>query len=483
MTVSFPAEDPEEPEEKPMTGEADLDDIDFITDPQPNTEDYIQIWDVEDLSLVGSGQWHDDKEFKDDAYYIQMTDIDLEGIDWEPLRGQEGPSLSGGTYDGNGYSILNLKVDTDGLYGGLFRYIMDSTVKNLTFIDPEVRISNSQAGTGTAGVLVGVMVGNCFVDQVRVIGGRIVAEANPSGGGIRNVGGIAGQFVGEGESVMQRCYVENMTIENMTIESSSAKAGGLVGYLQYSEFKDSYAKNVTIAAPGGGGLLGQANGCEISNVCCENGQIGIAGESDNAGGLMGAIFDSSLNYAHFVGDVFGLRHVGGLIGYVGDHLSSIAYCYADANIYSEGESPLAERVGGIVGAASNAMILSTHFRGNIEAECNYVGGLLGRAGRVTIGDCSFSGSIQGNSCVGGLAGELSDNSILTSCNSKGSVSGYNNVAGVVGGFWNSEVSYTSSSMQVSADAEHGFAAGIAVGSGGTVNNVSFFGEILSGYWR
>lgn len=57
------------------------------------------------------------------AYYIQIADIDLRGESWKPIGNEENPFT--GDYDGNGYTISNLKYsqyNIDYEYIGLFGY-------------------------------------------------------------------------------------------------------------------------------------------------------------------------------------------------------------------------------------------------------------------------------------------------------------------------------------------------------------------------
>ena len=61
--------------------------------------DWIPIWDIEDLSLVGSDEPHDGHIFAPGAKYIQkyiqMVDLDMAGVTWEPLLGVNLPALLG----------------------------------------------------------------------------------------------------------------------------------------------------------------------------------------------------------------------------------------------------------------------------------------------------------------------------------------------------------------------------------------------------
>ena len=125
------------------------------------------------------------------------ADIDLGGVEWEPINGFRG------TFDGNGYTISDLTV-----YGttnvGLFGSIV-GTVKNVTVTDAEVE------GTHWVGVIVGYAYGT--IDNCAVIDSTVVCEDDsdePEDGD--KAGAIVGYICGEPQSYLTNCYAEDVTI-------------------------------------------------------------------------------------------------------------------------------------------------------------------------------------------------------------------------------------------------------------------------------
>ena len=81
---------------------------------------FTGIYSVEDLVAI--------QEKDRSANYILMKDLDLSGIDWEPLTFGSNRNYAG-TFDGNGHTIKNLQAET-GDHIALF-YGNDGTIENL----------------------------------------------------------------------------------------------------------------------------------------------------------------------------------------------------------------------------------------------------------------------------------------------------------------------------------------------------------------
>ena len=172
---------------------------------------------------------------------VELTnDVDLAGIDWTPI-----PSFAG-TFDGKGYKICNLTVDTT-TSAGLFGKISDpkAVVRNFTIENASVTgdragviageggspgcvVSNitvcgaiSVVGNEYVAALIGhggyVQVSNCHVDG-GTKGGTVTAKAK--------VGGIFG-MTGEQSAVACDCTVKNLTIT--ATDPTDSKAGALMG--------------------------------------------------------------------------------------------------------------------------------------------------------------------------------------------------------------------------------------------------------------
>ena len=113
------------------------------------------------------------------------------------------------TFDGCGYSIENMTVEMDASastpYGGGFFQNMNGTMKNVTFINADVK--STEAGKGNVfGIAAGYAYGNVTFENIKVQGSKVSAFGK--------VGGILGMAADPGTSVttMKNCSLEDVEI-------------------------------------------------------------------------------------------------------------------------------------------------------------------------------------------------------------------------------------------------------------------------------
>lgn len=203
-----------------------------------------------------------------DKHFIQIADIDLgtspwnDGRGWTPI-GDFSVRFTG-TYDGDGYSINNLTIARDDMYQALFANMeAGSTIQNVVLNNVDVE------GNSMVGALVGYQFGGDIINS----------HANGSVRANSNVGGLVGQSNG-----------------NITESFTSGSVTGLNNGTGQYYF---------------GGLAGRlANGASISNSYSSASVTG-----DNAvGGLVGYVFDSTVDKSYAWGLVTGTFQLGGLVG-------------------------------------------------------------------------------------------------------------------------------------------------------------------------
>lgn len=240
------------------------------------------------------------------------ADIDLTGIEWEPIGGLDASCNFKGEFDGCGYTIANLMMDLGdrgeaktraGLFASTCSKIHDFTLSN-------VNISASGSD-----LRVGALGGNVWGGSV--ISDVIVDGFTFNGSGYLYVGGIAG-----------RCYEQ-----------------GALGASGVAVISDCVVKNVNIAAEGYtevGGVLGANSGYfSIDNVDVEgaviNANVTQNNGSENCG--IGGFFGSDAlggAYDYKNCDVAGLEiTVNGTVGaYVGGFAGRAmgGNCWANPNI-------------------------------------------------------------------------------------------------------------------------------------------------------
>lgn len=183
-----------------------------------------------------------------------VNDIDLKGVDWEPINWRPGDDTGNkhGYFDGKGHTIRNLKIDgeksqSQGLFG-----ITTIDVKNLTIENASFNNISSFTGAiagNSYGDFENCSVKNVFIraydyytehPQTIRIGGMVGIH---NGGnmtnctaddvnvkGFHSVGGLAG-FVNETSNRMyERCTVTNSSLWNVALSGTGLKqVGAIVG--------------------------------------------------------------------------------------------------------------------------------------------------------------------------------------------------------------------------------------------------------------
>ncbi len=255
-------------------------------------------------------------------YFKLMKDIDLASKPWTPIgNSTHFPHLR---LDGNGKSIINLKVDVGDGYAGLFYWLSGtsstekSVVRNLT-----IRNADVKTGGRDAGVIVGSTsfsdIMNCRVDGA-------VTSAYCAGG-----------IVGSGDPSIINCRADvNVTVNAPASTSTprpSVTAGGLIGDISFNNEHDNTITNCTV-----------------------RGTVTVSSQDQSA-----------------IRNDF---HVGGVAGLA---FANVIDCTSYAEVYSTSENEV--RVGGLVGAVgAGGEIKNCSAYGNVHGKKNnFVGGAYGYA--------------------------------------------------------------------------------------------------------
>ena len=195
--------------------------------------------------------------------FVMSNDIDLSSIaNWTAI-GNGLTKYFSGTFDGNGYEITGLTIDSTSAYQGLFGYTSGATIKNLGLTEVDV------TSTGAA---VGALVGQAVNSTIQ----NVYTEGSVSGA--TYVGGLVGNALG---STLTSCQASG------TVVGSLSSVGGLVGILSGTITSSSSSANVSgkISA---GGIVGYANSATLISVY----STGTLDDTDNTdvyktGGLVG----------------------------------------------------------------------------------------------------------------------------------------------------------------------------------------------------
>lgn len=177
-----------------------------------------------------------------------MADIDLAGIDWEPI-GQTGNCTFNGVFEGNNHTISNLSVDSEDQAGahyssGLFGWVESHTaghghIKNVKIAGATVK------GHHNCGALVGYITQEtALVENCHVTGATISCTyANGDADGDK-----AGALIGNATVATP---VKDCTAADSKV-SSGRDAGQLIGAGREANVSGCSAANVTVEANGTG---------------------------------------------------------------------------------------------------------------------------------------------------------------------------------------------------------------------------------------
>ena len=355
-------------------------------------------------------------------------DIDLANVEWISIGTSESRSFNG-TFNGNGYTILNLKITQDHQYSGLFGYnvgmIRDCTVNGYI---TAAATSDVYCG-GIVGYNAGIME-DCNT-EIDICISSTQHAANVSV--YVRIGGIAGYNSGEIRNCSTSGNIEcSETVSSSEGVSASGSAtayiytGGLIGYNQNGIVEGCFTSGDIIAVamsrsvsgsfekystsvklyPYAGGLIGYNNCGEIDNCYAKGSVYAEATYSADddavgtcrcyayAGGLVAYNESGTINNCHAEGLVeansnsryewnwrysrqyYATFYSGGLIGY--NALGAIENSYATGNVIANVEityhvygenvsSDIQTYVGGFVGYNKNGTITNGSAIGNITS--------------------------------------------------------------------------------------------------------------------
>lgn len=299
-------------------------------------------------------------------YFKLMKNIDLASKLWTPIGNEVNfPHLR---LDGNGKSIINMKVDVSGKYGGLFYWLSGtsstekSVVRNLTIRNAEVK-----TGGRDAGVIVGMTSFTDIMD-CRIEGSVTSAYC-------------AGGIVGSGDPNIINCRADvNVTVNapasTSTSRPVSVAAGGLIGDISFNNEQDNTITNCTVRG----------------TVTVSNQDQSESRNDFHAGGVAGLAFANVIDctsYAEINSTYEKEVHVGGLVGTVGAG-GRITNCSAYGTVHGKKNNFVGGAYGYAVGNHERV-----HFGGKIEnipdVGTGAVGIFIGHAyGVFQTKNCSYS---------------------------------------------------------------------------------------------
>ncbi len=296
--------------------------------------------------------------------YILMDNIDLSGIDFEPIGNSTSPFT--GVLDGNNYTIRNMNINSGNQYVGLFGYVKNGTIENLILEDATVISTYSSTSTSNAshiGGVVGYITGTSTSNVATINNTRIMGNSSIKTSEIEeekranrvNIGGIAGYAYSN--TTITNTYT-NVNIRANTT-SGVIDAGGLIGYntgtIAESSATGEVVANTTTGGTDVGGLVGYTTGGKIENSYATGAvEANTTSGVIYTGGLVGRKVGNSvylyITNAYATGEVTATSaenaqiYASGLIGY--------SYCAQIKNTYAVGEvvaNSTKKTIGGLIG--------------------------------------------------------------------------------------------------------------------------------------
>ena len=325
-----------------------------------------------------------------DKYYKLANDITYEkpqslGISnkayWQPIGNDKTPFT--GYFDGNNKSIIDLDINQQDPYAGLFGKVVNSTITSLNLKNPD--ISGHEFVGSIVGYSIYSNISNIKVTDIDIIASKIKA----------NAGGLVGAA---NSTQINNCSVE--TSDNLF--GSTDYCGGLVGYMTANtNLSNSYVKLSNSAELGGsdqiGGLVGY---CEDSKIINSDFTGVIKASSKEVGGIVGKASNSTISKcATLEGSASGSMNIGGVCGSLIDN-SLIEECSSSIDV-----TGAADNVGGLVGNSENSSIVNSYVTDKtVKCSADCSGGLVGFIKDSSIESCYSRAPVSGKDSVGGLAG-------------------------------------------------------------------------------
>lgn len=310
----------------------------------------ISVIDLTSTGTQGEQYWHD-------------------GKGWKPVGSAD--SMFSGSFNGKGYDINGLTIQReDENYIGLFGYIQDGIVSNLTLRN--TAISGNRHTGGLAG-----WSENAIIDNIKVYGtvsgtsfssGGLVGRSNSDSitnsstsgtiSGASGTGGLAGIL---SSGTIERCFSSaNVSGANIT--------GGLVGYSNNGDIIQSYATGHVTGDTTIGGLIG-GDDHGVIRECFATGNVTGSVET---GGLAGHSHGLIL-YSYAIGDVSGIKDIGGLTGRISGDFHSPNYGKIEES-YAIGKVSGSENTGGLLGRASGGTSVSAYWNTATSSQSESAGG-------------------------------------------------------------------------------------------------------------
>ena len=186
--------------------------------------DHIMIYTPADLAALHAlwDNYNDGDQGYKGYTILLMNDLDMNNINFNGHTiGWNDDNKFGGTFDGQGHIIRNLKIEANENNRGLFGKIDNGKVMNLKLVDVDIH-----AGDGDdchIGAICGKMYNHSTISHCAVVGGSVRAYEKDND----EFGAICG-YMTNNHNTIEYCY------SNITVEADY-QVGGLVGKIEQGD--------------------------------------------------------------------------------------------------------------------------------------------------------------------------------------------------------------------------------------------------------
>ncbi len=282
-----------------------------------------------------------------------------------------------GTFDGNNKTITGLYINQTTNNAGLFGYVSNAEIKDLTMQNCKVVSTGENVGNFVGYVNNNLTISNCGAEETEV------------GGDDYYFGGIVGYA--NGTLTITNCYNTGSVVGRIGV-------GGIVGRVDRTLTITNCYNTGSVNCGRGwvGGIVGFFSSGTITN--CYN--TGSVSSSDNSvGGIVGTASSRTLTITNCynTGSVSGDQHVGGIVGHDSGTLTI-------ANCYNTGSVSGSYNVGGIVGNDIGTLTITNCYntRSVSGSGSSRVGGIVGYVDSVTITNCYYLKTSSVNANLGAV---------------------------------------------------------------------------------
>ncbi|MCM1438712.1 MAG: dockerin type I domain-containing protein [Roseburia sp.] len=291
-----------------------------------------------------------------------VADIDLSSVaNWVPI-GINATTYFGGTFDGDGHTISNMKINKNSANKGLFACAINAVIKNLTVKNPVI----TSTAYNTTGGIVG-WIQNAEIINCHLVGGSIQSGKSYTGGivGYINLANAAHYATIDGCSSTFDPAADGNTNVVSEIKGLSY-VGGIVGYAANTKAANTITitncystRNILSTAGYSGGIVGCGVGANISK-CYSTGAVTVDGAA-YAGGIVGYVltYAAKISDCFSTGDIFsytasGSAYAGGIAGRIHIKGCTVSNCYALGNISSVTTKASTHAMAGGISGLANA---------------------------------------------------------------------------------------------------------------------------------